>query len=148
LVRIGVHKLAVVMQMENPCWEIIEKLAITLFKETRCQNLCLAGGVALNCVANGRLQRAKIFRDMWIQPAPGDAGGAVGAAYLALHRLANTPRVPVDRMQGAFLGPEYSRDEIIAMLAKVGALHFLEAENEQELCDAVADELAAASASS
>jgi carbamoyltransferase len=81
--------------------------------------LCMAGGVALNCVANGKLLREGPFKDIWIQPAAGDAGGALGAAQLVWHKIANKPRAIVpgkDAMQGSFLGPSYSDNEIQAFL--------------------------------
>ena len=110
--------------------EIVLRLAHTLHELTREENLCLAGGVALNCVANARLQREGPFRRVWVQPAAGDAGGALGAA-LAFHHhqqhesasappsnVRNTNKAPGgDAMRGAFLGPEYSEDEIAAALA-------------------------------
>jgi len=96
--------------------EIVLRLARTLHLETGEENLCLAGGVALNCVANGRLLREGPFRQIWVQPAAGDAGGALGAA-LALHYLhydAARPTPTEDAMHGAFLGPEYGDEEILA----------------------------------
>jgi carbamoyltransferase len=99
--------------------EIILRLARTLHAETNEENLCLAGGVALNCVANARLLREGPFRRIWVQPAAGDAGGALGAA-LAFHHLHHgAQRVADDShdaMQGAFLGPAYSEDDLAAAL--------------------------------
>jgi carbamoyltransferase len=86
--------------------------------------LCLAGGVALNCVANGRILREGIFRDIWIQPAAGDAGGAVGAALAVWHQYANQPRHAdgrTDRMRGAFLGPRFDNAEVRGRLERLGA---------------------------
>src|SRR3989449_8652179 len=92
----------------------------TLFRsETGAENLCLAGGVALNCVANGKVLRDGRFRRVWIQPAAGDAGGALGAALCAYHLFRGQPRPPVeplDAMQGAYLGPSFSQPEIEARL--------------------------------
>ncbi len=102
--------------------EIILRLARTLQQRTGEENLCLAGGVALNCVANSRLLREGPFRRIWIQPAAGDAGGALGAA-LAFHHRRGAPRVADgvnDRMGGAFLGPAYAEKEIAAELAAHG----------------------------
>src|SRR5512145_1928594 len=84
-------------------------VARELFRETGLTKLVLAGGVALNCVANGRLLREGPFDDIWIQPAAGDAGGALGAALFVWHQLLEKPRVaaPLDRQQGSFLGPEF-----------------------------------------
>src|SRR2546426_4968966 len=106
------------------CEEIMLRMARTLHRETGMDNLCLAGGVALNCVANGRLLREGPFRQLWIQPAAGDAGGALGVAQLIWHRHLQQPRVVhpgQDGMQGAYLGPEYSEQEIKAFLDSVGA---------------------------
>ena len=103
--------------------EIVLRLARTLHAETGEQNLCLAGGVALNCVANGRLLREGPFKRVWVQPAAGDAGGALGAA-LAFHHLRHgAPRTAdgvQDAMQGAFLGPDYSPEEMAAALMQRG----------------------------
>ena len=104
--------------------EVVLRLAHGLQRDTGAKNLCLAGGVALNCVANGKLLRSGVFENIWAQPASGDAGGALGAAYAA-HYLYRTgvPRVPVqpDAMQGAYLGPAFADDEAAAMLTALGA---------------------------
>ncbi|MBK1703254.1 carbamoyltransferase [Halochromatium glycolicum] len=98
--------------------EIVLRLARTLRRELDTDRLCLAGGVALNCVANGRLQREGPFTELWVQPAAGDAGGALGAALAAWHQYLDQPRngAEHDRMQGSFLGPRYSNAEIEAFL--------------------------------
>ncbi|NBC47985.1 MAG: hypothetical protein GVY22_08340 [Gammaproteobacteria bacterium] len=98
--------------------DIVLRLARTLHRELETDQLCLAGGVALNCVANGRLQREGPFADLWIQPAAGDAGGALGAALAVWHQYLDQPRTGAehDRMQGSFLGPHYSNAEIEAFL--------------------------------
>ncbi len=103
--------------------EIVMRLARTVHRELGMEHLCLAGGVALNCVANGRLLREGPFKDIWIQPAAGDAGGAVGAALAVWHEyLENSRNVNGgDRMSGAFLGPRFSEGEIQAYLDSVGA---------------------------
>lgn len=103
--------------------EIVLRMARTAHRETGASALCLAGGVALNAVANGRVLREGPFRDVWIQPASGDAGGAIGAAYLGWHRWMNEPRVPTspDAMQGAYLGPSFTPTEIAAELTTLGA---------------------------
>lgn len=103
--------------------EIILKLAKNIKKITGKKNLCLAGGVALNCVANGKLLRKKIFDNIWIQPASGDAGGAVGAALGAYHIMLNQPRFinSSDSMSGSYLGPHFSQREIERRLRSVGA---------------------------
>ena len=104
--------------------EIVLRLTRSLATETGMQNLCLAGGVALNCVANGKVLRDGAFRNIWIQPAAGDAGGALGAALAVYHLHAAKPRsVPnvLDGMSGAYLGPAYSQQDIEARLTKCGA---------------------------
>ena len=99
------------------------KLAHALRRETQARNLCMAGGVALNCVANGKLRREGIFERIWIQPAAGDAGGAVGAALAGYHLFAGAPRTvqPGDAMAGAYLGPGFTDNEVRSRLAAVGA---------------------------
>ena len=103
--------------------DIMIKLAKSLKKEFNLPNLCLAGGVALNCVANGKILKEKIFDNIWVQPAAGDAGGALGAALALWHIEQNNPRVvnPDDDMQGSYLGPEYSQYEIEDELTRNGA---------------------------
>jgi carbamoyltransferase len=94
--------------------EAVLRLTRSLAKQTRSRNLCLAGGVALNCVANGKVLRDGHFENIWIQPAAGDAGGAVGAALSAYHGFVGKPRKTngADGMAGAYLGPQYSQAEI------------------------------------
>jgi len=104
--------------------DIVVELAKSIAKETGERNLCLAGGVALNCVANGILLREKIFDNIWIQPAAGDAGGALGAALLIWYLHHNKERVVSterDSMNGAYLGPEFSDAEIETELISCGA---------------------------
>jgi len=106
------------------CEEIVLRMARTAHRATGSENLCLAGGVALNCVANGRLLREGPFQRIWIQPAAGDAGGALGVAQLIWHRYLQQPRrvdPSTDAMHGAYLGPAYAPDEIEAFLASRGA---------------------------
>ena len=113
----------VARSIQMVCEELVLGLARRARDVTGCDNLCLAGGVALNCVANGRLLRGKIFKRLWIQPAAGDAGGALGAALAAWHsREARTPEAN-DSMRGSLLGPEYSDDEIEALLKKHNAVY-------------------------
>jgi len=102
---------------------IISRLAKTAQKELKVDYLCLAGGVALNCVANGKLQQQKIFKEIWIQPAAGDAGGALGAALSAWYEYYQHDRIPQasDSMQGSYLGPRFSSDQIAIYLDKIGA---------------------------
>jgi carbamoyltransferase len=102
----------------------VVRMARALQAETGERNLCLAGGVALNCVANGKLLREGIFDDLWIQPAAGDAGGALGAALAAYYQFKNQPRNSSgtgDGMKGAYLGPSFSQEEIEQRLQAVGA---------------------------
>ena len=107
--------------------EIILRMATTLHERSGgMKHLCMAGGVALNCVANGRLLREGPFEDIWIQPAAGDAGGALGVAQLVWHRKLNRARELVpsrDSMKGAYLGPSFSPDEIEAFLEREGAAY-------------------------
>jgi carbamoyltransferase len=112
--------------------EIIVKLAKALKNEYGLENLCLSGGVALNCVANGKLLKEKIFKNIWIQPAAGDAGGSLGAALAFWHIDQNKERVisNTDDMQGSYLGPEYSQKEIEEKLNKMNAnFEILDKEN-------------------
>jgi carbamoyltransferase len=99
--------------------EVMLRLARSLHRETSLENLCLAGGVALNCVGNGRILRECPFKSLWIQPAAGDAGGALGAALAAWYQLEKQPRHvngSSDLMRGSLLGPSYSNEEIEAFL--------------------------------
>ena len=102
--------------------EIMLRCGRHVHRTTGMRNLCLAGGVALNCVGNGRLLREGPFEDIWIQPAAGDAGGALGAALLVWHQLLDKPRQPqpARRQQGSLLGPAYSDDEIQALPRRHG----------------------------
>jgi carbamoyltransferase len=100
------------------------KLARAAAKETGARNLCLAGGVALNCVANGKVLRDGAFENIWIQPAAGDAGGALGAALAGYHGFQNGPRHvngALDAMQGSYLGPVYEQGDIEKRLSAAGA---------------------------
>jgi carbamoyltransferase len=108
--------------------EVVLRLGRTLHRELGADKLCLAGGVALNCVANGRLKREGPFTDIWVQPAAGDAGGALGAAVSVWHEYLERPRVPTrgngaegqDRMRGSYLGPVFDNDAIEAELRERG----------------------------
>ncbi|NQU56208.1 MAG: hypothetical protein HQ513_03160, partial [Rhodospirillales bacterium] len=104
--------------------EVILRMTRALAKETGQKNLCLAGGVALNCVANGKVLRDGAFENIWVQPAAGDAGGALGAALAAYHVHKDQPRSVSgsgDAMKGSYLGPDYSQDDIDARLTQAGA---------------------------
>jgi carbamoyltransferase len=122
--------------------EAVLRLTRSLASRTGARNLCLAGGVALNCVANGKVLRDGKFDHIWIQPAAGDAGGAVGAALAAFHQFKGGARsvAPSDGMSGAFLGPEFSQSEIERRLAEAGARFSVL--NEDEMIEATAKALA------
>ncbi|MGB5832909.1 MAG: carbamoyltransferase [Thiohalocapsa sp.] len=122
--------------------EVVLRLGRTIRNETGAENLCLAGGVALNCVANGELLRSGTFQDIWIQPAAGDAGGALGAALVAWHGKHDQPRKAQggDAMRGSYLGPDYDSKTIRQALDEQGAIY---AElNEAALLERVAGVLA------
>jgi len=121
--------------------DIMIKLAKSLKEEFNISNLCLAGGVALNCVANGKILKEKIFNNIWVQPAAGDAGGSLGAALALWHIEQNNPRVVSlnDDMQGSYLGPEYNQKQIENELDKVGAVY--EIKNEEDLLNQTVNDL-------
>jgi len=121
--------------------DIMIKLAINLKKEYNLPNLCLAGGVALNCVANGKILKEKIFDNIWIQPAAGDAGGSLGAALALWYLEQNNERVinPLDDMNGSYLGPEYSQEVIENQLKNLGANY--EILNEDDLINKTVENL-------
>ena len=125
------------------CEEIMLRMARTAHRKTGSENLCLAGGVALNCVGNGRLLREGPFKHLWIQPAAGDAGGALGVAQLIAHRHLSIPRRTdgqKDAMKGSYLGPAFSPPEIETFLKSVGAPY--ERYDNGKLPERVADVLA------
>ena len=121
--------------------EVVLTLARSLAKEHKSKNLCLAGGVALNCVANGKILKENIFEKIWIQPAAGDAGGALGAALSVWHKELNNKRIyPLeDRMRGAYLGPSYSDNSVELKLKKLGAK--FQKYSEEQIIDITAKEL-------
>ena len=124
--------------------EVVLKMAEETRRLTQSRNLCLAGGVALNCVANGKILKKKVFDEIFIQPAAGDAGGALGAALAAHYIFFEQERMPVnvmDAMQGAFLGPEYSSIDTERMARKNKAIYHNYADFD-ELIDVAADLLA------
>ena len=125
--------------------EIVIKMATFAREETSKKNLCLSGGVALNCVANGKLQSKKIFENIWIQPASGDAGGALGAALFANYKLLQRKRNvdKNDSMKGSYLGPRFENEEISKILnEKKAPFHFFSDEHAllNQVCDAIKDE--------
>ncbi|MDA9505177.1 hypothetical protein XI09_10845 [Bradyrhizobium sp. CCBAU 11386] len=126
--------------------EAVLRLTRSLASRTGARNLCLAGGVALNCVANGKVLRGGQFDRLWIQPAAGDAGGAVGAALAAFHQFKGRPRsiAVTDGMSGAFLGPEFSDSEIERRLTACGARYAVLGEDDmiEATAKALSDQLA------
>lgn len=123
--------------------EAVLRMTRALHAETGLDNLCLAGGVALNCVANGKVLRDGVFKHVWVQPAAGDAGGALGAALAAHHLFREQPRVPGtgrDHMRGGYLGPVFEQGDIEARLAQAGAKFSVLAD--AELVDRTAELLA------
>src|SRR5205814_1926240 len=123
------------MDLASSIQTITERVVLQMAREvharTGSRNLCLAGGVALNCVANGRLHREGPFDEIWIQPAAGDAGGALGCALATWHRGNGRVARAGDSMQGSLLGPEPDDEEIEAVLRRLGAVS--ERVNEDEL---------------
>ncbi len=124
---------------------IVSKLCRGIKKETGAKNLCLAGGVALNCVSNGKILREGIFDNIWIQPAAGDAGGALGAALAGYHLFKGQPRTVTgggkDAMQGSYLGPVFEQDDVEARLSAAGAVFTVQ--DEADMIAATAEALAA-----
>ncbi len=131
----------VAASIQNVTEEIMLKMAQSLREEYNLKNLCLAGGVALNCVANGKILKKKIFDNIWIQPAAGDAGGSLGAALALWYNEMKKDRkiFDTDQMKGSYLGPEYSQKEIEKLLEKIGAN--FEVMNEEDLINETAESL-------
>jgi carbamoyltransferase len=123
--------------------DVMMKIATRAHEMTRSRNLVLAGGVALNCIANGKLLRRGPFDDIWIQPAAGDAGGALGAALFVWHQLLDQKRTPPagDAQKGSFLGPRGRSEEIASLLEREG-LPAERIDDENELLERVVDDLA------
>ena len=123
--------------------EIILKLTASLSKEIKSKNLCMAGGVALNCVANGKILKNNIFENIWIQPAAGDAGGSLGAALAFWHKELGNKRIinsnNKDQMKGSYLGPSFKNIEIEEMLKSLNANY--EKQDDENLISLVANEL-------
>ncbi len=118
---------------------VMLRIAMHVHEQTGLDNLCLAGGVALNCVSNGLLLRESPFERIWIQPAAGDAGGALGAALFAWHHIMDKPRVPEtpDGQRGSYLGPDFTHEQITSYLDSVSAKYTL-VEDESELAGRIA----------
>ena len=142
-VRITQREMDLAASIQAAVEEIVLRLTRSLAAETGLRNLCLAGGVALNCVANGKVLRDGHFDNIWIQPAAGDAGGALGAALTAYHLFKDQSRPlngALDAMQGSYLGPAFAQDDIEQRLSAVGAR--FEVLDEPALLDTVATALA------
>ncbi len=126
--RISQREMDLARSVQEACEIIVMRMAKSAHETTGLSNLCLAGGVALNCVANGKLLRDGPFENIWIQPAAGDAGGALGVAQLIWHRHLDKPRSlngKRDGMKGAYLGPDFSPEEIKSRLDRFGAKYRL-----------------------
>jgi len=139
--RIEQHHCDMAMAMQQVHDDIVLKLAQEAKRLTDSENLCLAGGSALNCVSNGKVLRAGIFKNLWIQPAAGDAGGALGAAFAVYHMYFEKERIvdsELGKMQGAYLGPEYS-DLDAELMARQYKASYTKYDDFQMLCDVVAD---------
>jgi carbamoyltransferase len=116
------HHMDLAASLQAVTEDIVLKLTRSLREETGIENLCLAGGVALNCVANGKVLRDARFKNVYVQPAAGDAGGALGAALVGYHMQLDQPRtVDGDKMRGSYLGPQFEQADIEARLKAVGA---------------------------
>ena len=122
--QLGQREMDLAASIQAITEEVVLKLGRSIARDTGQKNLCLAGGVALNCVANGKLLKQGDFAQIWVQPAAGDAGGAVGAALVTAHMFRGGPRTNggIDGMKGAFLGPAYSQPDIERRLGAAGAL--------------------------
>ncbi len=133
----------VAASIQKVCEEVMLRMCRHVKKETKTDNLCLAGGVALNCVGNGRVLREGPFENIWIQPAAGDAGGALGAALLIWHQLLDNERIVAapDGQSASMLGPHFDNDDVARYLATTDAT-FDKFDEEDEMIEAVADHLA------
>jgi carbamoyltransferase len=140
---IGKREMDLAASIQVVTEEVMLKMARHAHQLTGMKHLCLAGGVALNCVGNGKLLREGPFEDIWVQPASGDAGGALGAALFTWYQLLEKPRTPKaeDSMQGSYLGPEPDDESTRVFLEKEGA-KFRHIPDEAKLCDEVAGLLA------
>ena len=139
--RITQFHMDVASSIQKVTEDIMIKLATSLKEEFNLPNLCLAGGVALNCVANGKILKEKIFDNIWVQPAAGDSGGSLGAALALWHIEQNNPRKVNlnDDMNGSYLGPEYNQEEIEEQLNNLGAK--FTSLNENEIIEKAAEDM-------
>ena len=141
--RLGQREMDLAASVQAVTEEIVLRLTRSIAKETGQRNLCLAGGVALNCVANGKILRSGAFENVWVQPAAGDAGGALGAALSAYHGFFGQERQVSgtgDAMRGSYLGPDFEQHEIEQRLLAAGAR--FETHDDDQMIDEVADALA------
>ena len=141
--QLGQREMDLARSVQEVTEEVMLQIGRSLHNETGKEYLCLSGGVALNCVGNGRLLREGPFKGMWIQPAAGDAGSALGAALAANYQYLGQPRTVAqtgDSMKGSYLGPVYTNDEIERTLKDLGAVYTRV--NDQDLVERVADALA------
>ena len=140
--RLTQRDMDIAASIQSVTEEIMLRSARYVHQLTGMKNLCLAGGVALNCVGNGRVLRDGPFENIWIQPAAGDAGGALGVALFIWHQLLDQPRIPnpLDSQRGSLLGPTYRDEQIQEFLDSVGA-HYLRIDDDQCLCETVADQI-------
>ena len=141
---LGQREMDLAASVQKVTEEIVLRAARHVHRETGMKDLCLAGGVALNCVANGRILREGPFERLWIQPAAGDAGGALGVALFIWHQLLGNLRQPCesDSQQGSLLGPRFSAAEVRSFLEQEGA-RYHQYQDEDALCSRTADLLAA-----
>ncbi len=140
--KLTIREMNIAASIQYVIEEIIIKIVKSIKKETQLDSLCLAGGVALNCVANGKLIKEKIFKNIWIQPASGDAGGSLGAALATYYIMLNNRRVVTkneDNMKGSYLGPSFKNNQIEKTLSNYKA-KFLKL-NKSEIIDNVAKDL-------
>ena len=146
--RLGQREMDIAASIQSVLEKVVLQMTRALAQEFGIPNLCLAGGAALNCVANGKVLRDGKFKNIWVQPASGDAGGALGAALAAYHGIGNGKRTVVagkDAMSGALLGPRFEHDDIAGRLTAAGAKFHVLSESEmiRQTADALAEGKAA-----
>ena len=142
--KIDIHYMNVASSVQKIVEEVVVKLSKTLYQNTKINDLCMAGGVALNCVANERILKQTPFESLWIQPAAGDAGGSLGSAYSVWHEFLKKPRrvTKPDSMGGALLGPSYSSEHTEKVLNEKGAV-FTKCKEEELISEVVKEILSA-----